>query len=134
MNDNRIIDLDFGADGALYVGRLLRVELRDQQRQHRRAALRLHRRRGHSGSRPAGRRRPRTRATFAFNIGKSGGVSYKWDFSDGGTATGANVTHTYSNGGNGSTATLTVTYADGTTASKTIDVAVPTTVPAHGHR
>ena len=39
--------------------------------------------------------------TFSFNIGKSGGVSYKWEFSDGGTATGANVTHTYLSAGNG---------------------------------
>jgi hypothetical protein len=70
--------------------------------------------------------------TFSFNVGKSGGISYKWEFSDGGTATGANVTHTYVSAGNGvePTATLTVTYADGQESSATIDVPVPTTVPA----
>ena len=101
MNDNRTIDLDFGPDGALYVAELLRVELHDQQRQHRRLALRLHRRRRHAGSRPAGRRRRRTRrAGVAFNIGKSGGVSYKWDFADGGTRhRRRRVSHTYLTGG-----------------------------------
>ena len=58
-------------------------------------------------------------------------MSYKWKFSDGGTAIGASVTHTYESAGDATkpTATLIVTYADGATAEKTIDVPVPTTVP-----
>ena len=45
-----------------------------------------------------------------FNIGKSGGVSYKWDFGDGSptvTTTEPTVSHTYDSAGD-KTATLTV--------------------------
>jgi hypothetical protein len=57
-----------------------------------------------------------------FNIGKSGGVKYTWDFGDGSpsvTTQDASVTHSYKTGGS-KTATLTVTYADGDTASKEV--------------
>ena len=64
-----------------------------------------------------------------FNIGKSGGVSYTWDFGDGSpkvTTQDATVSHTYDTAGS-KTATLTVNYADGDSASKTVVAAdVPT--------
>ena len=52
----RPVFMDFGADGALYVGYYAGSLLRVQQRQHGRLALRLHRRRGHPGSRSEGDR------------------------------------------------------------------------------
>jgi PKD repeat protein len=73
---------------------------------------------------------PATGSDVQFNIGKSGGVSYTWDFGDGTptvTTTDAVVNHVYESAGS-KTATLTVTYADGDTASKTVtaeDVPVP---------
>jgi glucose/arabinose dehydrogenase/type 1 glutamine amidotransferase len=60
----------------------------------------------------------------AFSIGRSGGVSYRWDFGDGGTSTAENPTHNYGSAGTFDV-TLTVTYADGEQASKTIPVALP---------
>ncbi len=67
---------------------------------------------------------PPTTSTVTYSIGKSGGVSYKWDFGDGTSTTtdSATTTHTYASGGD-KTATLTVTYADGDTASKTVTAA-----------
>ena len=125
MGGNRMIDLDFGPDGALYVA------------DYGGSNFAISNANTASGASPTSaaptprvptRRSPRTRirprATFAFNIGKSGGVSYTWDFSDGGTSTSANAAYTFTRAGNGgpTTATLTVTYADGATASKTIEV------------
>ncbi|HEY6594611.1 MAG TPA: ThuA domain-containing protein, partial [Asanoa sp.] len=60
---------------------------------------------------------------FAFSIGRSGGVSYRWDFGDGGSATATNPAHRYAAAGTYDV-TLTVTYADGTKASETIQVTV----------
>ena len=60
---------------------------------------------------------------IAFSIGKSGGVSYRWTFGDGRSATAASGTHTYTRAGT-YTVTLTVTYADGQKASKSIQVTV----------
>lgn len=54
--------------------------------------------------------------TVAFNGSRAGGVSYQWDFGDGGTSTEANPRHTYVRAG-AHTATLKVTYADGETAT-----------------
>ena len=136
MNGNRMIDLDFGPDGALYVADYggSNFAINNANNSVRRFA--------YIGGADTPGPDPKVAAnpnpastTFSFNIGKSGGISYKWDFSDGGTATGENVTHTYVSAGNGvkPTATLTVTYADGQTSSATIDVPVPTTVPSHGH-
>jgi PKD repeat protein len=72
---------------------------------------------------------PATSSVVQFNIGKSGGVSYTWDFGDGSpkvTTQAATVSHTYSSAGT-KTATLTVNYADGDSASKTVVAAdVPT--------
>ncbi|MDA0160923.1 ThuA domain-containing protein [Solirubrobacter ginsenosidimutans] len=65
---------------------------------------------------------PAVGSTVAFNIGKSGGVSYTWDFGDGTpkvTTQAATVSHTYDSAG-AKNATLTVNYADGDTASKAI--------------
>jgi hypothetical protein len=66
---------------------------------------------------PSGNRRA------AFSIGKSGGVSYRWEFGDGSTSTSEAPSHTYGAAGTYNV-TLTVTYADGAKASKTIAVAV----------
>ncbi len=130
---NRIIDLDFGPDGALYVADYggTNFAINNANNSVRRFA--------YVGGADTPGPDPKVDAnpnpsstTFAFNIGKSGGVSYQWDFSDGGSATGTNVTHTYVSAGNGvkPSATLTVTYADGQTSAATIDVPVPTTVPS----
>ena len=59
---------------------------------------------------------PTVGSTVAFNIGKSGGVSYKWDFGDGTERHRRDVSHTYETAGD-KTATLTVTYADGQTST-----------------
>ncbi|HEU5471069.1 MAG TPA: ThuA domain-containing protein [Actinophytocola sp.] len=61
--------------------------------------------------------------TVAFTGTKSGGVSYQWDFGDGGTSTEPNPRHTYARVG-AYTATLTVTYADGERASTRTQVTV----------
>ncbi len=66
---------------------------------------------------PAGGRR------VAFSIGRSGGVSYRWEFGDGRSSTSENPTNTYAAAGTYNV-TLTVTYADGERASKTIQVTV----------
>jgi hypothetical protein len=133
MGGNRMIDLDFGSDGMLYVADYggSNFSINNNNNAVRRFAYI-----GGAdtpGPDPQVAENPNpSSTTFSFNIGKSGGISYKWDFSDGGSATGENVTHTYVSAGNGvePTATLTVTYADGQTSSATIDVPVPTTVPA----
>ena len=127
-----MIDLDFGPDGALYVADYggSNFAINNANNSVRRFAY-------IGGADTPGPDpqfvAPANQAstTFSFNIGKSGGVSYEWKFSDGGTATGASVTHTYLSAGNATkpTAKLIVTYADGATAEKTIDVPVPTTVP-----
>jgi hypothetical protein len=74
-----------------------------------------------------------TARQIQFGIGRSGGVSYEWDFGDGSaTSTETNPTHTYAEPGTYS-AKLTVTYADDEQLSKTVqviagdDAAAPTT-------
>jgi type 1 glutamine amidotransferase len=68
-----------------------------------------------------------------FDVGASGGVSRTWDFGDGSptvTTTDQVVSHTYGSAGPRDV-TLTVNYADGETASKTITVDVPTPLFLH---
>jgi PKD repeat protein len=68
--------------------------------------------------------------TIAFTGSRSGGVSYRWEFGDGGTSSEANPRHTYARTGK-YTAKLTITYADGETAvvqtAVTVGCAVPDT-------
>ena len=52
----RPVFMDFGPDGALYVGSYCRQLLRRQQQQHGHLALRLHGRPGHPRPGPQGRR------------------------------------------------------------------------------
>jgi PKD repeat protein/type 1 glutamine amidotransferase len=66
--------------------------------------------------------------TYAFTGARSGGVSYRWDFGDGGSSTEANPQHVYAKFGN-YTAKLTVTYANGETATVTSAVTVGCAVP-----
>ncbi|MET0416162.1 MAG: family 16 glycoside hydrolase, partial [Actinoplanes sp.] len=54
--------------------------------------------------------------TVAFTGSRSGGVSYKWEFGDGGTSTSPDPRHTYARVGT-YTAALTVTYADGSSVT-----------------
>ncbi|MEV4639524.1 ThuA domain-containing protein [Actinoplanes sp. NPDC049548] len=65
---------------------------------------------------------------IAFSGSRSGGVSYRWEFGDGGTSTEANPRHTYARTGT-YTAKLTVTYADGETATVQTTVTVGCAVP-----
>jgi glucose/arabinose dehydrogenase/type 1 glutamine amidotransferase len=128
MNNNRTIDLDFGADGALYVasysGSTFTVSNANT------GVWRFAYTGGDDTPGPDPQYVPSPNSSeVAFNIGKSGGVSYEWSFADGTKLTGENVSYTYLDGGT-QKATLTVTYADGQTSSKTIDVEVPTTVPS----
>ena len=55
-------------------------------------------------------------------------LTYSWNFGDGVTAIGENVTHTFSDDGN-YTVTLTVTDDDGATATSTLDVVVNNLAP-----
>ena len=66
---------------------------------------------------PAGGRK------VTFSVGTSGGVSYRWEFGDGGTSTSATTTRTYTAAGTYDV-TLTVSYANGERASKTIQITV----------
>ena len=91
MGGNRMIDLDFGPDGALYVADYGGSNFAISN------ANNAVRRFAYIGGPDTPGPDPQVAAnanpastTFTFNIGKSGGVSYKWDFSDGGSATGAN--------------------------------------------
>lgn len=62
-------------------------------------------------------------AKVSFDIGKFGGVSYKWEFGDGGLATGVNVTHIYFMLGT-KMVKLMVIYVDGVIVFKDVLVTV----------
>jgi hypothetical protein len=127
MGGNRMIDLDFGADGALYVADYggSNFNINNANNAVRRFAYVG----GDDTPGPDPQYVPSPNSSrVSFNIGKSGGIAYEWSFADGTKISGPTATYTYLNGGT-QTATLTVTYADGQTSSKTIDVEVPTTVP-----
>ncbi|HWK26401.1 MAG TPA: ThuA domain-containing protein [Solirubrobacter sp.] len=128
IGNTRPVFMDFGADGALYVGsygggyyvfnnslmgiwRFSYVGGPDTPGPDPKASV------------------PASGSTVTFDIGKSGGVSYTWDFGDGSpavTTQDASVSHTYRSGGS-KTATLTVNYADGDKASADV---VAADVPA----
>jgi hypothetical protein len=117
----RPVFMDFGADGALYVGSYAGQYY--QMNNNNMGIWRFAYTGGPDTPGPDPKAVvPATGSTVAFNIGKSGGVSYKWDFGDGTQASGATVSHTYETGGT-KTATLTVTYADGQTATGTVTAA-----------
>jgi type 1 glutamine amidotransferase len=76
---------------------------------------------------------PENGSLIQFDIGASGGISRTWDFGDGSpkvTTTDQVVSHTYDSAGTRNV-TLTVNYADGEVASKTITVDVPTPLFLH---
>jgi PKD repeat protein len=124
----RPVFMDFGADGALYVGSYAGSYYAMSN-----TNMGVWRFAFTGGADTPG---PDPRATapevgseVAFDIGNSGGVSYTWDFGDGSadvTTTERTVSHTYEFAGP-KTATLTVNYADGDTASKelVVDVGTP---------
>ncbi|HEX5620697.1 MAG TPA: PKD domain-containing protein [Solirubrobacteraceae bacterium] len=65
-----------------------------------------------------------TARQIRFSLGRSGGVSYQWNFGDGSApSTEATPLHTYAAAGSYN-ATLEVTYADGEKLSRTVEVIV----------
>ena len=127
----RPVFMDFGADGALYVGVYSGSYYRFVNSANAMAVYRFAYTGGQDTPGPDPKAIvPETSSVVQFNIGKSGGVSYTWDFGDGSpdvTTTEPTVTHTYDSAGD-KTATLTVHYADGDAASKTVvaeDVPTP---------
>ena len=87
FNSNRTIDLDFGADGALYVASYSGSNFTISNANT--GVWRFAYIGGDDTPGPDPQvRRPANSSKVDFNIGKSGGVSYEWTFPDGGTATG----------------------------------------------
>jgi glucose/arabinose dehydrogenase len=126
FNANRTIDLDFGPDGALYVASYSGSNFSISNANT--GLWKFSYVGGDDTPGPDPQASTTASSLVNFGIGRSGGVSYKWTFDDGGTADGAAVGHAFLTGGPHK-ATLTVTYADGATASKDVTVEVPPTVP-----
>jgi type 1 glutamine amidotransferase/glucose/arabinose dehydrogenase len=123
IGNTRLITMNFGPDGALYVGSYANGYYTWNNN-----TMGIWRFAYTGGPDTPG---PDPQATVSgakaqFSIGRSGGVSYKWDFGDGATSTDPGASHTYTSAGN-KDAKLTVTYADGDTAAKTFQVAIPDT-------
>ena len=126
IGSNRVIDVDFGADGALYIasysGGFFTINNNNT------GIWKFSYVGGDDTPGPDPKATPAaTSSRVDFNIGRSGGVSYAWQFDDGASASGTEVSHSFLTGGT-HTATLTVTYADGATASKDVTFEVPETV------
>jgi type 1 glutamine amidotransferase len=123
FGNNTAIDLDFGADGALYVAKYSGSNFTINNNST--SIWRFTYTGGPDTPGPDPQATPSpTSSLVKVNIGKSGGVSYKWSFDDGASATGETAEHSFLTGGTHQ-ATLTVTYADGDTATKTVNVEVP---------
>jgi type 1 glutamine amidotransferase len=123
IGNNRLITMNFGPDGALYVGSYSGSFFSINPANTGLWKFSYVGGPDTPGPDPKAATNP-TSSKVDYNIGKSGGISYKWDFDDGASATGANVSHSYLTGGSHS-AKLTVTYADGETASATVAADVP---------
>ena len=104
--------MDFGADGALYVGVYSGSYYRFVSSNNAMAVYRFAFTGGKDTPGPDPKAIvPETSSVVQFNIGKSGGVSYTWDFGDDSpdvTTTEPTVTHTYDSVGD-KTATLRCT-------------------------
>ena len=132
MNTNRTIDLDFGADGALYVASYSGSNFTISNANT--GVWRFAYIGGDDtpGPDPQYVASPNS-SKVAFNIGKSGGISYEWSFADGTKQSGPTATYTYLNGGT-QKATLTVTYADGQVVEQDDRRRGPDDGAVHGHR
>ncbi|HEY6888693.1 MAG TPA: ThuA domain-containing protein [Solirubrobacter sp.] len=124
IGNTRPVFVDFGADGALYVGSYSNGYYKFDN-----TYLGVYRFTYTGGPDTPGpdpkATVPSVGSTVQFGIGKSGGVSYTWDFGDGSpkvTTQDATVSHTFTSAGS-KTATLTVNYADGDKASGTVTAA-----------
>jgi type 1 glutamine amidotransferase len=123
IGNNRLITMNWGPDGALYVGSYSGGFFTINNANDGIWKFSYVGGPDTPGPDPKASTNP-TSSKVDYTIGKSGGVSYKWDFDDGATATGATVSHSYLTGGSHS-AKLTVTYADGDTASANVAADVP---------
>ncbi len=123
IGNNRLITMNFGPDGALYVGSYSGGFFTINNNNDGIWKFSYVGGPDTPGPDPKAATNP-TSSKVDYNIGKSGGISYKWDFDDGASATGASVSHSYLTGGPHS-AKLTVTYADGDTASANVSADVP---------
>ncbi len=123
IGNNRLITMNWGPDGALYVGSYSGGFFTINNANDGIWKFSYVGGPDTPGPDPKAATNP-TSSKVDYNIGKSGGISYKWEFDDGATATGANVSHSYLTGGSHS-AKLTVTYADGDTASASVAADVP---------
>jgi glucose/arabinose dehydrogenase len=129
----KIMDMEFGADGALYV--LTYGEQYFSSDDH--AGLFRIEHIGTTGRRPevtvsadrtSGRKPLTVRFSSTASDPEGTALTYKWDFGDGSTSTAPNPRHTYTKRGQFSP-TLTVTDASGKSASDSVLVTVGNTAP-----
>src|SRR6185503_20050201 len=93
MNNNRMIDFDFGADGALYVASYSGSNFTVSNPNT--GVWRFHYIGGDDTPGPDPKYTTSNSSKVAFNIGKSGGISYEWTFPDGSKQSGETATYTY---------------------------------------